>query len=48
MDGNYFEEEKDDDEWDHAENMDIWDDGQTMLNVNGGYIFVDCNSRDNT
>jgi hypothetical protein len=26
MDGNSFEEEKDD-EWDHAENMDIWDDG---------------------
>ncbi len=26
MDGSNFEEEKDD-EWDHARNMDIWDDG---------------------
>ncbi len=46
MDGSNFEEEKDD-EWDHAGNMDIWDDGQTMLNINEGYILVDCSVRYN-
>ncbi len=46
MDGSSFEEEKDN-EWDHAGSMDIWDDGQTMLNINGGYIHVDCSVRNN-
>jgi hypothetical protein len=46
MDGSNFEEEKDD-EWDHARNMDIWDDGQIMLNINEGYILVDCSVRNN-
>jgi hypothetical protein len=35
VDWNSSKEEKDG-EWDYARNMDIWNDGQTMLVMNGG------------
>lgn len=47
MDGNSSEKKKDG-EWDHAKNMDIWDDNQTMVLLNGRWVPINCSTKKNT